>query len=462
MNFDAKNLNVGVMHDWELYSKSLDTELRQCLDEGRDVAGYADLCAAIRALPLGEAREELADVFFKIMESAPMRADYPYEEPDDLEAIRAARPETWREFAPPAHDEALKDKIRGAWLGRICGCLLGKPVEGMRTPDMHELLRNSGNFPLARYMTLEDVKKTPRLLERWAKRTWADCLKGCAPADDDTNYTAMAALGIVGKYGRDFTSDDVATAWMDCQPKNAYCTAERRAFRNFVIGIRPPRSATYKNPDREYIGAQIRGDYFGYINPGDPETAAEMAWRDARISHVKNGVYGEMFVAAMLAAAAATDDIEAVIQAGLSEIPAKCRLAEAVRTVYGDFKAGLSEAACFDAIAGRWDEFKGYDWVHTISNAEIVTASLLYGGGDYGRSVCRAVQTGFDTDCNGATVGSIVGMLRGSAAVGPQWTAPICGTLDTAIFGVNRVSVEDMVSLTMRHLPGEGKTNAEA
>ena len=60
MNFDAKNLNVGVMHDWELYSKSLDTELRQCLDEGRDVAGYADLCAAIRALPLGEAREELA------------------------------------------------------------------------------------------------------------------------------------------------------------------------------------------------------------------------------------------------------------------------------------------------------------------------------------------------------------------------------------------------------------------
>ena len=69
---------------------------------------------------------------------------------------RAARPDSWQEFAAPAHDAGLKDKIRGAWLGRICGCLLGKPVEGMRTPDMHELLRNSGNFPLARYMTLED------------------------------------------------------------------------------------------------------------------------------------------------------------------------------------------------------------------------------------------------------------------------------------------------------------------
>ena len=454
MNFDPKYLSLPAMHDWELYSKGLDTELRQCLDEGRDVARYEALCRAIDALPVGEAREELADVFFRIMRDAPRRPDYPYEEPDELTAIRAARPEGWQELPAPARGEELKDKIRGAWLGRVCGCLLGKPVEGMRTPDMHELLRNSGNFPLRRYMTLEDLKKTPRLTAQWASRAWADRLDGCAPADDDTNYTVMAATGIVGKYGRGFTSDDVAAAWVDCQPKRAYCTAERRAFRNFVIGIRPPQSAIYKNPDREYIGAQIRADYFGYINPGDPETAAGMAWRDARVSHVKNGVYGEMFVAAMIAAAAATDDIEAVIRAGLGEIPARCRLSEALRTVYGDFKAGLSEEACFAAIAGRWDEFKGYDWVHTISNAEIVTASLLYGGGDYGKSVCRAVQTGFDTDCNGATVGSVVGMMRGSAGVGEAWTAPIRGALDTAIFGVNRVSIEAMVERTMGHLPG--------
>ncbi len=453
MNFDAKYLNLSAMHEWELYSRSLETELRECLDEGRDVAQYEALCRAVSALPMGEVREELANVFFRAMMDAPMRAGYPYEEPDDLEGIRAARPA--ERFSRPAPGgDALKDRIRGAWLGRVCGCLLGKPVEGMRTPDMHELLKNSGNFPLARYMTLEDLKKTPRLMPRWAKRTWADCLDGCAPTDDDTNYTVMAARGIVGKYGRDFTSDDAAVAWMDCQPKNAYCTAERRAFRNFVIGIRPPLSAVYKNPDREYIGAQIRADYFGYINPGDPAAAAEMAWRDARISHVKNGIYGEMFAAAMIAAAAASDDIVEVVRAGLNEIPAKSRLSEAVRAVLDDFASGRGEDECFAAIAGRWDEFKAYDWVHTISNAEIVTASLLYGGGDYGKSVCRAVQTGFDTDCNGATVGSIVGMMKGSAAVGGEWTAPICGTLDTSIFGVNRVSIEAMVELTMSHLPG--------
>ena len=453
MNFDPRYLNLAAMHEWELYSRSLKTELRECLDEGRDVMQYTALCEAICALPEGEGREELSNVFYEIMMRAPIRADYPYDEPDDLDAIRAARPEKRRSFTPPAHDKRLKEKIGGAWLGRVCGCLLGKPVEGMRTPDMHELLKNSGNFPLARYMTLEDVQKTPRLLEHWTDRTWADCLHGCAPVDDDTNYTVMAAREIVEKYGRSFTSADVAEAWMDCQPKNAYCTAERRAFRNFVIGIRPPESAVYKNPDREYIGAQIRADYFGYINPGDPETAAEMAWRDGRISHVKNGVYGEMFVAAMIAAAAVTDDIETVIETGLQEIPSNCRLSEGVRTVLRDYRERRSEEACFRAIAERWDEFENYDWVHTISNAEIVTASLLYGGGDYGKSVCRAVQTGFDTDCNGATVGSVVGMMIGRENIPKQWSEPVCGMLDTSIFGVNRVSLEEMTDLTMHHMP---------
>ena len=465
MNFNPEYLSLSAMHSWEKYSANMRAELRQCLDEGRDVEGYRELSEAIANLPDGVIREELANVFFEAMQRAPMRADYPYVEPDALDAIQAARPEN-RPVLGTVNADTLKDKIRGAWLGRICGCLLGKPVEGMRTPDMHELLKNSGNFPLTRYMTLEDVKKTPRLLERWEKRTWADCLgKGnnysgypnhtdvpCAPTDDDTNYTVMAAYGIVGRFGRDFTPDQVATAWMDCQPKNAYCTAERRAFRNFVIGLRPPQSAMYKNPDREFIGAQIRADYFGYINPGDPQTAADMAWRDACISHVKNGIYGEMFVAAMIAAAAVTDDVVEIVKAGLGEIPAKSRLTAAVNNILSEYQSGKSEDECFAGVASRWDEFKGYDWVHTISNAEIVAAALLYGQGDYTHSICRAVQTGFDTDCNGATVGSIVGMMRGSSAVGEEWTAPIHGALATSIFGIDLVTIDQLVDKTMEHL----------
>lgn len=465
MNFEVKYLNLSELHSWERYSGSLNGEFRQTLEEGKDVEVYDELRKAIISLPDGVIREELADVFFKAMQAAPQRADYPYIEPNKLDEIQAARPEN-RPVLGAVDPDTLKDKIRGAWLGRICGCLLGKPVEGMRTPDMHELLKNSGNFPLTRYMTLEDLKKTPRLVERWEKRTWADCLDGkhnysgypnhanvpSAPVDDDTNYTVMAAYGIVDRYGRDFTPGQVATAWMDCQPKNAYCTAERRAFRNFVIGIRPPESAIYKNPDREFIGAQIRGDYFGYINPGNPQLAADMAWRDGCISHVKNGIYGEMFIAAMIAAAAVTDDLVTIVEVGLGEIPAACRLSEAIHTILADYKAGKTEDECFAGIASRWNEFDGFDWVHTISNAEIVTAALLYGQGVFTHSICRAVQAGFDTDCNGATVGSIVGMRNGAGAVGEEWTAPIHGALATSIFGIDLVTVDQLVEKTMEHL----------
>lgn len=449
MQFDQTLLDHASMHAWELYSRAIGTEYRQCVDEGKDVMQYEALARAIDALPLGPVREELADIFFKAMLAAQQRPDYPYDEPSELSAIRAARPAARPQLPRVPDGATLRARVAGAWLGRVCGCLLGKPVEGWPSQDIEELARKQGNFPLTKYLAFDE--EICRRLGRM-DGAWIDRIDGCAPVDDDTNYTALAALCVIEKYGRGFTPRDVAEAWVASQPKNAYCTAERRAFRNFVIGIQPPASATYKNPDREFIGAQIRADYFGYICPGDPEQAADMAWRDGCISHVKNGIYGEMFVAAMLAAAAVTDDMLLVIEAGLGEIPISSRLYEAVRSLLADHAAGLSQAECFAALHRRYDEGLSYDWVHTIPNALIVVASLLYGEKDYGRSVCMAVQQGFDTDCNGATVGSIVGMMLGEAGIPEMWSRPMGGRLKTSIFGASEVSVADMAALTMKHI----------
>ncbi len=66
--------------------------------------------------------------------------------------------------------------------------------------------------------------------------------------------------------------------------------------------------------------------------------------------------------------------------------------------------------------------------------------------------LCRAVQTGFATDCNAATAGSVIGMMKGISAVGREWTDPIHGKLDTQIFGVGKVNIDDRIELTLKHI----------
>ena len=437
---------------WQTFSKELKIEFTQLIEEGRDVEQYRSLFESARALPDGPEKAAIADQLFALTCDAPMRADYPYNEPSDIEGIRAARPA--RHFPKKSCDrEKLADKLRGAWLGRICGCLLGKPCEGSRTEALVPMLKDAGNYPMHRYILTTDFDEKSCEKYGYHFHGWcmADNLNGSSPVDDDTNYTVLAQE-LIKQYGRDFTSHNVASIWQSRQPVTAYCTAERIAVVNLINGIRPPLSAVYENPCREWIGAQIRADYYGYINPGDPETAADMAWRDAAISHVKNGIYGEMFVAAMLAEAAVEDDIKTVIKAGLGEIPESCRLSEAVNEVLSWYEDGVPQEEAFARIHEKWDEHTDHGWCHTISNAMIVTAALLYGKGVYGRSICMAVETGFDTDCNGATVGSILGLMGGESIIEPEWTRPVGGKLATSIIGVGTASIDELVATTISHI----------
>ena len=437
------------IHDWEFYSSNLLTEYQQSIEEGLDIETYKDVFLAVSKLPKDDKKKKFGDILFDIITSANQKEGYPYLEPSELEAIKDLRkPYAYKKISTTN----IENKIHGAWLGRICGCMLGKTVEGIRTNELIPFLKETGNYPMHRYILRSDLNE--EILNKYKfgfrVKRYADEVDGM-PVDDDTNYTVLYQE-IIQKYGRDFTPFDVSRAWLSFQPKDAYCTAERVAFCNFVKGYEPPESAVYKNPYREWIGAQIRADYFGYINPGNPELAAEMAWRDASISHTKNGIYGEMFVAAMLAVAAETNNIKDIILGGLAEIPNTSRLYEEIKFILGEFENGVSKEECFKAIHEKYDEYTSHGWCHTISNAMIVAVALLYGNGDYGKSICMAVETGFDTDCNGATVGSILGMANGIESIPEYWTKPINDTLHTSIFGVDTVKISDRVKITMGHI----------
>lgn len=437
------------IHDWEFYSSNLLTEYQQSIEEGLDIEAYKDVFLAVSRLPKDERKKKLGDILFDVVISANQKEGYPYMEPSDLETIRNLRtPYSYKKN----NTIKLENKIHGAWMGRVCGCLLGKTIEGIRTDELIPFLKETGNYPMHRYILHSDLDKVNLNKYKFGfnSRCYADTANGM-PVDDDTNYTVLYQE-VIEKYGRDFTPFDVSRAWLAYQPKDAYCTAERVAFCNFVKGYEPPESAIYKNPYREWIGAQIRADYFGYINPGNPALAAEMAWRDASISHTKNGIYGEMFVAAMLAVAAETNNIKDIILGGLAEIPHTSRLYKEIISVLDGFEDGISQSECFKAIHKKFDEHIAHDWCHTISNAMIVAASLLYGQGDYGESICIAVEAGFDTDCNGATVGSVLGMANGIDSIPDYWTKPINDILHTSIFGVNTVKISDRVKLTLEHI----------
>jgi len=155
-----------------------------------------------------------------------------------------------------------------------------------------------------------------------------------------------------------------------------------------------------------------------------------------------------MYIAAMIAAAAVTNDIRAIIDAGLAYVPAKSRLTEDIKKIIALYDDGKTAEEIMEAIHAQYNEHSANDWCYTNSNAMIVTMALLCGGGDFGKSICLAVQPGFDTDCNGATVGSIVGIMNGEKGIDPYWYAPFEKRLHTSISGYNLVEVDDLAKKT--------------
>ena len=366
---------------------------------------------------------------------------FPYVEPDALEDIRVQRPNGPRRMECSLTNAQAFDRIHGAWLGRAAGCILGKPVEGWKKEQIDSYLQFADALPLNDYFPLVDNHPDGLVLRM------TDCSRGriqYMARDDDMDYPVLG-LHILENHGPGFTSRNVANTWLSRLSYYLTYTAERVAYRNLVNQVWPPESATYRNPFREWIGAQIRADILGYVCPGWPEKAAEFAYRDAVVSHVKNGVYGEMFVAAMLAAAFATDNAEEVIRVGLSEIPEKCRLAEAVR----DTVEWSKELSDWEQVWDKINEkYRHYSAVHTINNASLVVMALIAGKPDYEATIVTAVLGGWDTDCNGATAGSVCGLMLGADALPQKWVGVLNDRLFSAVRGYGECRISDLANRT--------------
>ena len=436
------SITVLVVMDFMSQERLLRSEIIQRREEGYDVRDVEKRLLSI--LENGEeALDERMDTLWTELDSLALRPGFKFHEPSDLDSIKQARPTGRRELGYTGSDEDYYNRVYGAWLGRCVGCVLGKPVEGWPRDRIEGYLKLSDSYPLGYY--IPEVVPAP---EGYTLHpSYPGAMRGKIagmPRDDDLDYTILG-LHVLEEYGFGFTATDVAGEWLTHLPYNLVYTAERVAYKNLINGLKPTETATYRNPYREWIGAQIRADIFGYVAPGKPEYAAELAFMDASLSHVKNGIYGEMLVAAMISAAFVIDDVEEIINVGLNEIPQGSRLAQAVRDLVEWSKEYPDWGSCWDRVMV---DYGGYSWVHTINNTLFILLGLLYGEGDLGKTVSISVMCGFDTDCTGASVGSIMGTMLGARALEPRWVEPLQDRVRSILAGFSESRISELAGRT--------------
>lgn len=361
-------------------------------------------------------------------------------EPNDLASIKALRPEGPRRLWAKLNMVGLAERMKGAWLGRAAACTLGAPVENWSIANMERLAaRCKMKFPPTDY---------------WRQHPWPDevrynaspmseYLKGnmtCVPVDDDLTYTLLGLL-ILEEYGPAFTVKDVGRAWLKYLPMA--CTAEHVALENLRAGVPASRAGEKNNPFQEWIGADIRSDPWGYAAPGWPEKAAEFAYRDAYLSHRQNGVYGEMYFSAAIAAAFAVKDPVDALEIALTEIPKECRLARDVRWALA---VGPKLKDWRKARAAVDEHFKGMSSVHTNNNACLTIFGLLLGKCDFTATIGMTVAMGLDNDCTAATAGSILGAVIGAHGIPEHWWKPFRNRTRTYLNGKPWFSNMDIVA----------------
>ncbi len=302
--------------------------------------------------------------------------------------------------------------IYAGWLGKVIGIRLGAAIEGWTYQHIQEVFGELWDYPVS--------------------------YKNFA-ADDDSNGPVffIRALEDCGAL-EDFSAQDVAEALLNYAPfEHGFfwwggygVSTEHTAYLNLRAGIPAPRSGSVEQNGStmaEQIGGQIFIDPWGLVSPGNPEQAARLAKEAASVTHGGNGVWGGVFVACCISLAFVEPNLERVLEGALSHLPQDCEYARVVRAVTDFYREHPDNwRECFQYVDREFGYHKYPGNCHIIPNAAVMILSLLYGEGDFTRTLCICNMCGWDTDCNVGNVGCIMGVHCGLPGIDyGKWRAPI-------------------------------------
>jgi ADP-ribosylglycohydrolase len=316
---------------------------------------------------------------------------------------------------PPNYEE----KVYAGVLGKLIGVYLGRPIEGW---SFDRIAAEVGDVD--RYLNY--LHGGPLVV-----------------ADDDITgtFTFLRALEDEG-YSRDLTPEQIGNNWLNyaIERKSIFWwggvgnSTEHTAYSRLKRGIKAPDSgsiATNGKVIAEQIGAQIFIDGWAMIAPGDPELAADFAKRAGSVSHDGEAVYGAQVIAAMEAQAFVERDIDKLLDTGLSVIPADSDIARVIHDVR-EWHATIPD---WREAHKRIVENYGYDKFlgvcHMVPNHALIIHALLYGDGDFNKSQLIVNTNAWDTDCNAANVGCILGIRGGLSTFDGNydWRGPVADRL---------------------------------
>ncbi|WP_455382266.1 ADP-ribosylglycohydrolase family protein [Salinispira pacifica] len=407
--------------------------------DDREAAGF--YVAAIRDRLSGTA--DSLDAITRLAEElagAPLRPEWPYREPSDLDAI--LRESGAAALQPPRRISSadLRPRIEAAFLGRVCGCMLGKPLEvGASLEELERAGRSCGEWPIADYVSETFLRALGRRHHSWTA-TVRGRIEAVAP-DDDLNYTLLVT-GVLLERGRGFTRNQLATAWLrnlapgwTYGPERTFLSRLASASLNDadeeldLPDSRYERWAEVQNPGAEMCGAAIRADAYGYACAGDPSTAARLAWRDAALTHRRTGIYAAMFIAAAVASAPTAPSPAAIFETAVSCIPRRSRFFEAVTR---SLEIARSESSWLEAYRKIHREYGAYGHCRLYQECGTLINSVLHAG-DTGQGIGLQVSQGNDTDSFAATAGSILGMFRGPAGLPERFSRVFNNRINTTL-----------------------------
>ena len=364
-----------------------------------------------------------------------------------------AVPLAWAQAPPPARTvrlstEALRDKIKGGWAGQVIGVTFGGPTE----------FRYNGTM-IPAYTPI-----------RWDATRLKESYEKSMGLYDDI-YVDLTFVNVVEAHGAGAPAERFAEAFAKAGYQLWH--ANQMARYNLLRGMTPPASGHWRNnPEADDIDFQIEADFIGLMTPGLPRTAADVADRVGHIMNSGDGWYGGVYVATMYSQAFVAKDIREVVTKSLDAIPASTRFHQTIRaTIDLHHKYPDDWERAWFEIQRRWAEDVGcIDGVFAAFNidarlnAAYVVLGLLYGGGDFTRTVAIATRAGQDSDCNPSSAAGILGAFLGYSKIPPYWTQGLAD-VEATPFPYANLSLNDAYRLSEKHarqlIREHGGTSAE-